>query len=231
MTPAFVVGYDPGGNGKHGVAALRIRAEDGRWRPLDLQVTSAKSLSDVVAWVTDVCHDGRILAAGVDTLTEWNSGRSGWRPADLFLIGEYPHVAKSVVAPASLYGAMVINGTAFLMMLASRFRTDATTITEAHPKLCYFALTGRKAAWREHREEMAGWLAVQLGIELPHGILSKEDHCFDAAMSVLAALRGLNRQWKVDLHALPTDTRVKPIGQTHYWWPSRADSAPEERSQ
>jgi hypothetical protein len=48
--------------------------------------------------------------------------------------------------------------------------------------------------------------------------------------AVLAALRDLSREWTLDLHALPTDTRVHPVGQTHYWWPPVQKAESEERS-
>ena len=231
MTSAWIVGYDPGGNGKHGVAAMRVEPAGPRWRPVELQVTTAYTLADVVASVTETCQRGRIVAAGVDTLTEWNSGRSGLRPADEWLRGEYPAVMGGVIAPAGLYGAMVINGAGFLMLLASHFRADSTRITEAHPKVCYYACTGIKANWKSDQDGMTSWLLNQLGVAEPDGLRRKEDHCFDAGMSALAALRGLNHEWTLDLHALPTDTRVQPVDQTHYWWSLRGDSAPEARSQ
>ena len=85
-----MVGYDPGGMGKHGVAVLRVQPKGDRWRSADLRVITAQTLTEVVTWVTDTCRDGRIIAAGTDTLTEWNSGPGGWRPADRWLINEYP---------------------------------------------------------------------------------------------------------------------------------------------
>lgn len=231
MTSTWIVGYDPGGNGKHGLAVLRVEPAGSQWRTVELQVTTGRTLADAVTWVTDTCSDARIVAVGVDTLTEWNSGRSGWRPADAWLRGEYPEVMGGVIAPAGLFGAMVINGAGFLMLLATRLRRDSTLITEAHPKVCYYACTGKRADWKDDCDEMATWLVNQLRVAEPDGLRRKEDHCFDAGMSALAALSGLNGEWTLDLHALPTDTRVQPVGQTHYWWPPAGKCAPEERAQ
>lgn len=223
-----MIGYDPGGNGKHGLAALRVEKRDGRWKPLDLFVTTAGSLDDVVGWVDTACRDAPIVAAGVDTLTEWNSGRSGYRPADLWLIHKYPDVARSVIAPASLYGAMVINGGGLLIQLQDRFRTDAAMVTEAHPKVCYRAITGEKADWTINREKMTAWLTGELGVGRSKEICVQGDHGFDAAAAALAALRGLNGDWTLDLHALPDEDyvgRIRFCDPTHYWWPSDAHHA------
>lgn len=224
MTPTFVIGYDPGGNVAHGVAALRVRADGAHWQPLDLQTETAHTLKDVVAWLESSCRDGRIVAAGVDTLTEWNTGPCGWRPADRWLRDRYPKVKKRVVSPNSIYGSMALNGAAFLTMLTRRFHADSTLVTEAHPKVSYFALTGRTPSWRTDSVEMSAWLMGELGVEAPTSLAHGKDDPFDAGMSVLAALRGLNREWTLDLHAMPEDQqagRVLFCGKTHYWWPRR----------
>lgn len=221
MTSAYVVGYDPGGNRKHGLALLRVEEEAGRWKPAALESTLAPCLADAVAWVEGRCGARRIVAAGVDTLTEWSSGLSGWRAADLWLRREYPEVTGSIIAPAALRGGMVVSGAGFLLLLADRFNADRTAVTEAHPKVAYFALTRRRDAWEHEREGMAAWLAAELTVALPGGFGDGEDHVFDAAVGALAALRGLNGDWTRDLHALPHGDAV-PVrfcGATHYWWP------------
>jgi hypothetical protein len=223
VSVGYVIGYDPGGNGRHGFAALRVEERGGRWEPLDLFVTTGGSLQDMVRWVDTVCRNTRIVAAGVDTLTEWNSGHSGYRPADLWLIRNYRDVARSVIAPASLYGAMVINGGGLLVQLKERFHADGTVVTEAHPKVCYRAITGDKADWKAHREQMTAWLIGELGVGDPAEICVADDHRFDAATSALAALRGLNGDWRLDLHALPDEGysgRIRFCDPTHYWWPA-----------
>ncbi|MBA4159177.1 MAG: DUF429 domain-containing protein [Gemmatimonadetes bacterium] len=231
MSKAFVIGYDPGGNGAHGVAALEVREENGRWHSLSLQVEQVRTLRDAVAWLKDTCCDGRIVAAGVDTLTEWNSGPGGWRPADKRLKERYREVANQILAPNSLAGSMAVNGAAFLRLLRSRFRADSILVTEAHPKVCVFALTRRKYIWAEERASLEAWLLDQLGINVPPEIpFGEKDHCFDAGMAVLAALRGLNGDWRLDLHDLPDadqSGRVLFCGRNHYWWPAPPEpSAP-----
>lgn len=167
MTPAFVIGYDPGGNGRHGVAALQVRERKGRWIPVDLQVRTVDTLTDVVEWVEDqICRDVRIVAAGVDTLTEWNGGRSGWRPGDCWLKDAYGEVAAKIVASHSLSGSMAVNGAAFLTRLEPRFRADGTMVTEAHPKVAYFALTGRLAVLEKPSKGDGGVVGTRAWLRL-----------------------------------------------------------------
>jgi hypothetical protein len=228
--PSFIIGYDPGGNGAHGAAVMEVKEGNGRWEPTSIQVRELSTLSEALAWMEEAYRGGRIVAAGVDTLTEWNGGRSGFRPADQFLKATYPEVAQQVLAPNSLFGSMGVNGAGFLKHLQPRFQADCTMITEAHPKVCVYALTGRRYKWAEDGERLREWLLNALGVGGSTDIrFGKRDHCFDAAMVVLAALRGINRDWRLDLHDLPDadySGRVRFCGKTHYWWPQPLTGAP-----
>lgn len=69
---------------------------------------------------------------------------------------------------------------------------------------------------------MVGWLRNEIGVELALMLENDADDCFDAGMAVLAALRGLNREWTLDLHDLPDadqSGRIRFCGRKHYWWP------------
>ncbi len=69
---------------------------------------------------------------------------------------------------------------------------------------------------------MATFLLKELGIEISLDTFGEKDHCFDAAMAALAALRGLNGDWSCDLHVMLDDQtadRIQFVGCTHYWWP------------
>ena len=60
----------------------------------------------------------------------------------------------------------------------------------------------------------------ELGFDLPYEALAEDaDNGFDALMVCLAALRGLNGHWTLDLHQVGRATEVHPLGHTHYWWP------------
>jgi hypothetical protein len=222
VNSAYVIGYDPGGRNANGVAVLRVTGEGNHWIPRDLTLTTLDYVREAVEWITRTCRSGRIVAAGADTLTEWNSGPAGARPADLWLKHAYPDVRLRVVLPVALRGSMAVNGAAFLLHLQDRLRADATVVTEAHPKLCYRALTGSPPNWRNNRTAMAEWLVRELGVGDALEIAIEGDHGFDATMAALAALRGLNGEWSNDLHALPHNEDGEPVrycGRTHYWWP------------
>lgn len=59
------LGYDPGGDGKHGVAAARI-AEDG-----DLEVMDRRCMRDAAAELDWLRSQPSPLALGIDTLLAW----------------------------------------------------------------------------------------------------------------------------------------------------------------
>jgi len=224
VTRTCLLGYDPGGEHAHGLALYEVRQVKGRWCPQSLQVVTVSSVREVVAWVVAQAAGARLLAVGLDTLTEWNSGSGGWRPSDFWLRKTYPTVRLSVTPPNALFGSMAVNGASFLHLMAPRFQQDGTQVTEAHPKVLYHAMTGRKHAWATDHEFMATWLLQELGLDLPPTVFGPDDHPFDAALSLIAALRGLNGDWTLDLHTLPKDPKTgDPVpfaGKTHYWWPS-----------
>jgi len=224
MSKAFILGYDPGGDDHHGMAILEISKTEKKWRVTGIKVTIVHCLDDTITWVKNNTFGHPILALGLDTFTEWNSGPKGWRTADIWLREKYPNYIKSIGAPNSLFGAMSVNGAAFLFVHQQRFQQDGTQITEAHPKVCYYALTNNLHAWETDQSTMKTWLLTELGLNYPVSILGVADHGFDAAISALAALRGLNQDWTMDLHALPqhplVGNSVKFSGETHYWWPN-----------
>jgi len=195
VTCTSLLGYDPGGDHSHGLALCEVAQVGGRWSPQSIQVATVSIVREAVAWVESKAAGATILAVGVDTITEWNSGSAGWRPADLWLRSRYPAMVKSIAAPNALYGSMPVGGAAFLTMMAPRFHLDGTQVTEAHPKVVYHAMTGRKHTWETDREFMANWLLQELRLDLTPTVFGHLDHPFDAAVSLLPALSGLNGDW------------------------------------
>ena len=134
------MGYDPGGNGKHGVAAIRIQGD----AVAEIELNTVDAASDVLKWFfcqNRIARLGPALGIGVDTLTYWSGGGSGWRHADIHLRSTYPDVAASVASANSLYGSMGING----MFVLRRLRKEIKTlyVTETHPKVLYRTLFGK----------------------------------------------------------------------------------------
>lgn len=126
-----IAGYDPGGNGANGFALLTMK--DGK--PASISVTT---LSNAEAVINKIQTED-ILGLGVDTLSCWRTGNSGWRPADKWLRTRYPAVRNSIASPNALSGSMAINGMSVLIETAKMFNDIA--LSETHPKVLYYALT------------------------------------------------------------------------------------------
>lgn len=204
-----VIGYDPGGNGCHGLARLTVSGG----RPRELTVSTCDTVEDVLREVEAVDTP---LGVGADTLTCWSTGRSGWRPADRWLRKEYPASGRSVAAPNSLYGSMSLGGMAVL--LALRARNPDVPITETHPKVLYRAFWHRHYDYAFEARAMDADLSDALGLD----VRTDNDHEWDAAASALAALHDLRGDWTRDLHQLPTadgERLVAPCGPTRFAWP------------
>jgi hypothetical protein len=93
-----ITGYDPGGNDRHGVAALVVDDD----RPVRLSFATVRNAEAALRWFT---AEGIPLATGIDTLTVLSTGDSGWRPADRWLRQRYQQVQNSVVSPNAAYNS------------------------------------------------------------------------------------------------------------------------------
>ena len=170
----FIAGHDPGGNDAHGLAIAKY--ENGVCTEL---VTRTEPNAEAVIQCLE--SKSGLLAIGVDTLVCWATGSAGWRPADKWLIEQYPDVANSVMNPNYLPGAMSINGMAVILSLRKKW--PSLRVTETHPKVLYYALTGEGYDYAANQQEMNDELAEWLGCE----VNPNNDHEFDAALSVYAA--------------------------------------------
>lgn len=210
MYTGHVVGYDPGGDGTHGIAVLRVEGGAAAF----VTMLTLMTAEDVISHISSLRN---LLALGIDTLTCWSTGRCGWRPADRWLRSTYPMAVKSVVSPNGLYGSMGLNGMAVLT--AARAQHPAARVTETHPKVLYCHLAGHKYNWANNADEMTNSLVEWLSCPMK----PNNDHEWDAALSAHAALEGLTGRWRSDLHRLPVtrnERLVEPAGKTHYYWPS-----------
>ena len=204
-----IVGYDPGGNGKHGVASLIV--DNGR--PVQLSFTTVRNAQAALDWFII----GEIpIAVGIDTLTVLSMGDSGWRPADLWLRGKYPQVQNSVVNPNYLQGAMSLNGLA--VMVSLRAVSEGILISETHPKVLYYRLSGIQYNYQINQVAMNEHLSQWIGLTTN----TTNDHEWDAAVSCFAVREGISRRWTTDLHQLPTvagEELVQIGGPSNYYWP------------
>lgn len=211
------LGYDPGGDGRHGVAALRL-AEGGA-RVVGAEVATLTTTEQAIAWLQARLpkDDDARAAIGIDTLTVWSMGPAGWRPADRWLRSKYPEAAKSIAAPNSLFGAMVINGMAAIVRL--REHAPALVVSETHPKVLYLALTGERHSFKSERARITARLCEWIGVEQ---IPIADDHQWDALVSAYAVRQGVLGAWQGDLHTRPTsdgEALVRPAGASSFFWP------------
>ena len=196
-----VVGYDPGGNCTHGLAQATVR--DG-----NIVNVTTKTLCNV--------EDVVVSIRGIDTLTCWGTGHSGWRPADRWLRKQYPEVQKSVQAPNSLRGAMSVSGMALLVAVRQAFAD--VFVTETHPKVLYHTFNQHY----EYKDPNISVMNKCLSRLLAVDVEPQNEHEWDSAISILAVVHGLRGSWQRDLHALPTgsgERLLKPCGRTAYVWP------------
>ena len=209
MLTGVIVGYDPGGNGNHGIAKLKVQSG----RPVSLTTITLKTTEDVIRLLEDL---PLIVAFGVDTLTCWGTGHSALRPADRWLREHYVGVQNYIVTPNGLFGAMSLNGMAVLMAVKLKFPN--VLITETHPKVLYWHLSGQRYDYTTRKVSMDQTLTDVLGLD----VSPANEHEWDAALSTLAVLEGATGRWHLDLHSLPTvngERIVSPCGKTYYFWP------------
>lgn len=205
-----ILGYDPGGDGKHGVAVLDIGDEV----PISLTTQTLQTAEAVIRFFGSLTN---VRALGVDTLTCWSTGRGGWRPADRWLRKKYPQVGTSVVTPNGLFGSMGLNGPAVL--LECQAAHPALLTTETHPKVLHWHLSRQRYDYAADHHRMRALLAELLQVNIE----TDSDHAWDAALSAFAAFKGTAGTWTLDLQGLPiegSERIVWPCGRTHYYWPS-----------
>lgn len=199
-----IFGYDPGGNGRNGVAILTIN----NGKIINATVKRCKYVDDVLkALPSD------LIAAGIDTITCFGTTHSGYRMADMALRGKYRDCIHSVCPPNSLRGSMVINGIAVVLEIEKRF-PDAL-ITETHPKVLYVELAKKHYDYKTNQiqmnKEICCWINSQLSIDT--------DHEWDALISAYAAYKGWIQAWEHDLHKGDNSMLIFSKKKPRFFWP------------
>ncbi|GAB5534996.1 MAG: hypothetical protein Rubg2KO_12450 [Rubricoccaceae bacterium] len=205
-----LLGYDPGGNGHHGLAILSVEAG----QPRAITIETCATVEDVLRRLEPIPD---LIGAGIDTITCWSSGPSGWRPADRWMRQQYPtDVARSVTSPNSLYGSMSLSGMSVIHTL--RQLDPSLPITETHPKVIHAVLWGHRYDYAHSARQMDLELASILDLD----VRTANDHEWDAVVASFSMLSALRGDWLYDLHQLepdPDERILMPCGPTLYAWP------------
>lgn len=112
------LGYDPGGKGKNGVAAIQMVSDV----PKVVEKATVRDAAEALAWLDVYARTAD--AIGIDTLLAWSP--KGGRACDNALRRKYG--GNSIVAQNSLYSSMTLNGA----IVAKRL---GLPVYESHPKL------------------------------------------------------------------------------------------------
>ena len=204
------LGYDPGGDRKHGVAAVRV-AENG-----ELKVRSTKCLRDAAEVRDWLRSQPSPRALGIDTLLAWTPTggsrrkpkRMSGRACDIALAAHYNAHSNSVMAQNSLRSAMTVNG----IIVAMAACDLGPPLVESHPKLL---MKGARHADPEMKDLCAIYddLCIQAS-----------DHEADAVVAAWCASRGVYQKWQSNLYEIDENSEnsadlLFPAGKAVYPWP------------
>ena len=131
------LGYDPGGMGKNGVAAIQVASD-----ALNvIDQATVRDAAEALSWLG--AHARTAVALGIDTLLAWSP--KGGRACDNALRRKYG--GNSIVAQNSLYSSMTLNGA----IVAKRL---GLPVYESHPKLL-LRVSGENAIRKVYEEAVA----------------------------------------------------------------------------
>lgn len=204
------LGYDPGGAGTHGVAAVMV-APNGQLsgEPVCQVLQDARS---VIEWVQG--HSGA-SALGIDTLLTWSA--RGGRVCDNRLRSAYRLHASTVIAQNALYSSMTLNGA----IVARAAVALGLPLFESHPKLLVkIAAAGDPEAI----EILDTHSRIKNGPALGPSQAKRADDMADAVVAAWCAARGFYGNWATDLYKLGSDNlgddSVEFVaGRAIYPWP------------
>lgn len=137
----FVVGYDPGGAKANGISYLELSDE---LKIRGYEYATCSSADEAMCWLFDQqkISPNEIICAGIDTLMSWATV-GAFRPMDHFLRQDYPEVSNSIFSVNSAFGSMAIQGMVFAHVI-NECAPNLMFINETHPKVAYYAQTGRR---------------------------------------------------------------------------------------
>ena len=204
------LGYAPGGStriaNKSGVSIVTLSEGGVRY-----QTGAVSCVDEAMGWFADRLGGAVPSAAGIDAFLFWETSRCGWRAADRWLKTTYSPVTRNVLPSNSVQGAAAIQGMALGISL--RRAWPEIVLTEAHPKVLYYALSGNRYEWTP---KVSRWLEESIGASNGSPIQTQNE--WSALVSAWSALMGHTRSWKIDLR-LQSKYAVEPAGSVVYWWP------------
>lgn len=203
------LGYDPGGKGKHGVAALEV-SNDG----VILANPTCEVVEDAEAAWLWLSKFHKILALGIDTLLAWSP--RGGRACDDALRDAYQQNAASVIPQNSLYSSMTINGA----IVARRAARHEIPLFESHPKLLVRTRSRSDPATKSilahyHQIIKLGSNSLKTG--------KQADDMADAVVAAWCAAQGFLKRWPTELYETPGDQLEKVAKGVSYPWPDLLD--------
>lgn len=131
------LGYDPGGKGKNGVAAIQMVSSV----PKLVGKATVRDAAESLSWLE--AHAGSAVVIGIDTLVAWSA--KGGRACDNALRCKYG--GNSIIAQNSLYSSMTSNGA----IVAKRL---GLPVYESHPKLL-LRVSGENAIREVYQDAVA----------------------------------------------------------------------------
>lgn len=198
------LGYDPGGKGTHGVAAIQV-SEIGAilGDPVCAVVEDAEA---AWAWLSDHAD---AQALGIDILLAWSP--SGSRECDNALRRKYREHAPTLIPQNALYSSMTLNGA----MVARRAANHGLPLFESHPKLLTKVIPNIDPASKSILETYSVLKAS--GGDSKKGAKQAYDKA-DAVVAAWCAAQGFFRRWVVDLFETPGDNLESVAGKVQYPW-------------
>ncbi|WP_425409699.1 hypothetical protein [Hyphococcus sp.] len=201
---AIFFGYDPGGQGNHGVAIADI-ASDGTFSS-EPELYLERNTGEVVRKFSQI---NSVAAVGVDTLLAWSL--NGGRICDNVLRAKYSTKSASIISQNSLYSSMTING----VMFALAVQETQTPLYETHPKLILHIIDQVDEQCAELKERVFGLR----GSATSKSRLKNADDMGDALVAAWCASRGWYGKWPRDLFVVCGEDLIFPAGRASYPWP------------
>jgi predicted nuclease with RNAse H fold len=199
------LGYDPGGKGTHGVAAIQVsQSGELNGRPVCEIAQDAEA-----AWNWLRQREGA-CALGIDTLLAWSP--RGGRACDDALRRKYRNHAPTVIAQNALYSSMTLNGA----MVARRAERHGLPVFESHPKLLTRVLSAEGSA---SESVLAAYRSIKDLAGSAPAAAKRADDMADAVVAAWYAAQGFLGRWTVNLFDLPGDALDLVTSSARYPWP------------